>query len=635
MIEEIDFELIFPFLEGLKPTPLLTCSEWSDENRFLSSESSAEPGRWRTDRTPYLKEILDNLSPTSTYKEIIVVKASQQGFSEAGLNAVGTFMDIAPCPIMYIMPTVNMAKGFSKSRLKPMIEMCPALSKKIKPARERDADNTVLEKSFAGGILILTGANSAAELSSRPIRVLVMDEVDRYPLNVDGEGSPMELAKKRTLTFSNKKIFVLSTPTIAGASAIENEIEKTDKRKYFVNLPCCEGGLQTLEFENLKWTEGKYNEVLYECTHCGAFIEERHKPKFLSSEYGAKWVATDPEKSNKEIVGYIINGLYSPLGWLSWKQIAIEYDIVKNDPIKLRTFVNTVLGESFAEKSDSPPWENLYNRREQYSIGTVPNDVVFLTAGADVQKDRIELEVVGWCPRKISYSIEYIVFNGDTASVNVWNDLSGYIDKIFHKEDETSLPIRITAIDSGFNTNMVYNFCRRFDPSRVVPVKGQESQIVIVRTPSSVDFKQSGKKVGKIKLWNVGVNVLKSELYGWLRQEKIEGETPDGYCHFPEYPPEYFKGLTAEKLTFKIVNGYKKYVWVKDYDRNEPLDCRGYARAAASIVGMDRLTPQQWVALKSIPSKKEFKPANIETSTNIDTNKKTVKKRRNTDDFWS
>ncbi len=633
LVDEIDYSYIEGFLDGLRPVPMLTCSEWADTNRYLSSEASAEHGRWNTARTPYLRKVLDVLSPTSSYREIIVQKASQQGFSESGLNCIGTYMDISPCPIMYIMPTVNMAKGLSKTRLKPMIESCPSLNKKIRPSRERDADNTVLEKSYPGGILILTGANSAAELSSRPIRVLIMDEVDRYPLNVDNEGSPMALAKKRTLTFANRKIFVLSTPTVTGASAIEDAIEDTDKQYYFVNLPCCDGGPQTLKFEQLKWTEGKPESVFYECEHCGAEIDERHKVNFLKEKgYGgsAEWRATEPEKSNNLRIGFIINGLYSPLGWLSWSDIAKEYEESKDDPIKLRTFTNTVLGISFAEKSDAPPWENLYNKRMNYKLGEVHNDVCFLTAGVDVQKDRIEMEVVGWCPGKISYSIDYIVLHGDVSNAQVWKELSVYIDKQYVKQDGTLMPIRMTAVDSGNFTNTVYDFCRKYSVARLIPVKGQDTQSVIIKSPQPVDLRPDGKKAGKLRVFHIGVSILKLELYGWLRQEKIEDGTPDGYCHFPMYSPEYFRGITAERLEFKVVKGFKKYAWVKHYDRNEPLDCRVYARAAASHIGMDRLTPDMWVKLRSgYTQKVENKPVNP-----AENKPKSAQKRRNTDDFW-
>lgn len=631
-----DYSLIEPFLKGLKPTPLLTVSEWADLHRQLSSEASAEHGKWRTARTPYLRKVMDCASPTSSYQEIYCIKASQQGFTEFMLNVLGTFMDIAPGPLMYIMPTIKMAKSFSKTRVTPMIDACPSLSNKIKPARERDANNTVLEKSFAGGMSIFTGANSAAELSSRPIKVVLADEVDRYPNDVDHEGDPLELAKKRTLTFSNRKIVALGTPTIEGVSAIERLVSDTDQQKYHVQLPCCEGEKQTLEFEQLRWDEGDYTNVKYECIHCGALVEERYKAKFLPElGYGgtAEWIATEPEKTSKKKIGFVINGLYSPLGWLSWNQIAEEYDRVKDNPVLLRTFVNTVLGRSFAEKTDTPPWENLYNRRENYDIGSCPDDVVFITMGVDVQKDRIEALVVGWCEGKENYSLEYLIFYGDTSGIQVWDDLAMQIDKAYLKADGTALPIRMTAVDTGYNTTQAYNFCRRFDPSRVVPIKGQDKQQTITVPPKTIDVKaRSGKKTGTIKLWNLGVSVIKSEIYGWLRQEKIEGPTPPGYMHFPQFSVEFFKGLTAEALVLKTVKGYAQYVWENVYGRNEPLDCMTYARAAACIIGMDRMTPAHWQSARNAVIRMTPKPA-LKT-VNTDKVVKKKKPKRN-DDFWN
>jgi phage terminase large subunit GpA-like protein len=603
--DSIDYRLIGGFISGLKPTPLLTCSQWADANRFLSSVAAAEPGRWRTSRTPFLKAILDALSPTSQYKHVIVKKAVQLGFTESGLNAVGTYIDIAPCPILYIMPTVNMAKGFSKTRVEPMIDACPTLRIKIPQKRERDGGNTLLEKEYPGGVLVLTGANSAAELRSRPIRVLVMDEIDAYPMNVDDEGSPIELAEKRTVTFSNRKIYKLSTPTVAGASAIDIEIDQTDKRKYFVPLPCCPDVPQTLEFENLVWEKGKPETVKYKCEHCGELNEERFKPKFLEA---GEWRPLDPEKSSKDVIGFIINGLYSPLGWLSWVDIAREYDKALDDTsgIKMRTFVNTIKGESYAETTNKPDWELLYNRRENYPEEYVSKEVAFITAGVDVQKDRIEIEIVGWCKGKITYSIEYKVIYGDTSEYNtgVWDQLAAFINKQYLREDKALLPIRTVAIDTGYNNNQVYEFCRRFDYSKVLPVKGSETRTTVIGTPTTVDINIEGKKTGTIKLWHIGVSIVKTEIYSWLRatikkNDKGEDVVPDGYCHFPQYGQEYFKGITAEELQYKLVRGYKKYEWVKRYDRNEPLDCRVYARAAAAVLGVDRLTNEQWEELRN------------------------------------
>lgn len=583
---------IASFWEGLNPTPLLKVSDWADSYRVLSSEASAEHGKWRTSRTPYLREILENLSPTSSYQEIIVQKAVQLGFTESGLNAVGCYIDIAPCPILYVMPTIDMAKGLSKSRVDTMIEKCPTLASKIPPARQRDGGNTVLLKEFPGGILVLAGANSASSLRSRPIRLLVLDEIDAYPLSVDDEGSPISLAEKRTVTFSNKKIYKLSTPIDQSTSAIAKEIEETDKRKYYVPCPYC-GSFQTLMFSQLRWEGEDFDNTKYECVDCKELIHERFKTKMLENGY---WKPTDESKLSKTKVGYIINGLYSPIGWLSWSQISKEFIACKDNQTLLKTFINTVLGEVWKEKGERPEWENIFNKREQYRMNKPPKDVVFLTCGVDCQPNRIEFEIVGWCREKRSYSVDYRVHYGDTADIAVWDELAKVVYETWIREDGLELPLTLMAVDTGFNTQHVYNFCRRFDHSKVIPIKGQDKQAVIVVPPKMVDVTQNGKKVGETKLWNIGVSIVKDELYSLLRLNKDEsGTPPHGYCHFPEYNHDYFKGLTAEQKEFKLdKRGFRKYEWVKKYERNEPLDCRVYARAAATVVGLDRWEDIDW-----------------------------------------
>ncbi len=598
------------FADGIRPIPLTTVSQWSDKNRFLSSESSAEPGPWRTSRTPYLKDIMDDLSPNSPVNEVIAIKGVQLGFTEGGLNVVGCFIDIAPCPIMYVMPTIEMSKGISESRVDPMIDMSPSLKNRVKPSRSRDSGNTKFTKRFAGGILVLSGANSAASLRSRPVKVLVLDEVDAYPQSVDNEGSPIALAEKRTSTFGSKrKIYKLSTPTVQGQSVITTEYEKTDQRKYHVPCPHCDH-MQQLEFENLKWEEGDYSSVMYFCSSCGCGIEERFKPRMFE---GGRWVMTAPENKNTYRKGYYINSLYSPLGWLSWSQIAEMWEEAQKDSNLMRVFVNTILGEAYREKGEAPPWENLFNRREQYRMNRPPAEVQFITVGVDVQKDRLELEVVGWCRNKRTYSIDFRTLVGDTSARPVWDELAKVVSETWEREDGAEVGMRLMAVDTGYNTQHVYDFCKRFDVTRVIPVKGNDSQQVMVAPPRQVDVTSSGKKIGRVKVWHVGVSVIKSETYGFLRQDKDEkGNIPYGYCHFPEYEPNYFRGLTAEELQMKMNSrGYRVYQWVKKYDRNEPLDCRVYARAAASVVGMDRFENNEawWTSIVPVDraDKKEVK----------------------------
>lgn len=580
-------ETIQGLLDGLRPEPQLTVSEWSDKYRYLSPTASSEPGIWRTDRTPYLREILDKLSANDSTQRVVVMKGAQLGFTEAGNNWIGYVMDAAPGPMMAVMPTDATVKRNSKIRIAPMIEATPRLRDKVAAPKSRDGDNNTFQKSFPGGVLVMTGANSAVGLRSMPVRYLFLDEVDGYPEDLDGEGSPIDLARARTRTFARRKEYNVSTPVTDGASAIQREFDGTDKRFYQVPCPHC-GTAQVLIWEQLRWEPGKPETATYECEGCGENIEERYKGLMLASGI---WVASEPEKSSSRIAGYHINSLYSPYGWYSWADAVRDFEDIKGDTNKEKSFTNTVLGLPFAEDGEVPGWEILFNRREPYRIGKPPKDVVLITVGVDVQRDRLELEIVGWGKSRRSWSIDYRVLIGDTSDITVWDQLAKVVNESWEREDGLILPMARMAIDTGFNTSKGYDFCRRFDPSRVVPIKGSDSQAVTVSNPRPVDKDRNGKKSGNLGLYMVGVSLLKSELYGYLKLNKNENsEAPPGFCHFPQYDALYFKGLTAEKLQYRIVRGFRKYEWVKIFERNEPLDCRIYARAAATLVGIDRWT---------------------------------------------
>lgn len=586
-------ELVAGFLDGLRPEPILTVSQWADQHRVLSQLAAAEHGSWRTERTPYLRELMDRLSSSDPCEEIVFMKGAQIGATEAGCNWIGYIMDVSPGPTLMVMPTDETVKRNSKIRIAPMIEATPRLRGKVATAKSRDGDNNTFSKSFPGGVLLMTGANSAASLRSMPIRYLMLDEVDAYPEDLDGEGSPIELAIARTRTFAKKKVFKISTPTIDGASAIQKEFAATDQRYFYVPCPHC-GAYQDLRFEQLKWEKGDPDTAAYECAHCGDMIEERFKTAMLAQ---GEWRATVPENATPRVYGYHLNSLYSPNGWYSWKQAARDWEKAENDELRTKVFVNTVLGECYVEKGEAPEWQNLYNRRENYHQNKPPKDVVFITAGVDVQKDRLELEIVGWCRGKRSYSIDYRVILGQTHTKEPWDELAAVINEKWTREDGSEVPLGLMALDTGYNTQYAYDFCRRFDYTRVIPIKGSDSLGVIVANPKAVDTNRAGKKINRVKVWQVGVSVAKSELYGFLRTEVGEdGSIPDGYCHFPQYAQEYFRGMTAEQLQFKLIRGFKRYEWVKKYERNEPLDCRVYARAAASVMGMDRWNADQWNA---------------------------------------
>jgi phage terminase large subunit GpA-like protein len=590
-----DFTPAVGFFDGLRPEPRLTVSEWADLHRRLSSTASSAPGKWRTSRTPYLKEIMDCFSSFSTIQEVILKKGAQLGLTEAGFNWMGYIIDVSPAPTLLVMPTDAMVKKNSKTRFDPMIQATPRLSEKIKSSRERDAGNTINQKDFPGGTAVLVGANSPVGLRSMPAQNVMLDEVDAYPLDVDGEGNPIDLAKARTRTFPRRKIFVISTPTIDGKSTITKEFANTDQRYFFVACPHC-AATQNLVWERMRWEEGKPETAKYCCIHCDELIEERHKSTMLAS---GEWVPTNPEKISKTRRGYHINSLYSPLGWYSWADAAKDYEEALKDVTKMKAFINTVLGLEYKEDSEAPDWKLIYERRENYKLDRPRKEVAFLTAGVDVQRDRIEVEVVGWINGKRSQSITYRVLMGKTEEAAVWQALGAMLNEQWEREDGTLMPIRVMAIDTGYNTSYVHEFCRKHEPTRVVAIKGSDKQAIMVSAPRAVDVTRSGKKIGQAKQWNVGVSMIKTELYAWLRLLKeTDGSYPDGYCHFPQYDENYFRGITAEAVEYKIdKKGFRKYEWVKKYDRNEPLDCRVYARAAAAIFGMDRLSPQGWAEI--------------------------------------
>ena len=527
------------------------------------------------------------------------MKGAQIGGTEVGNNWVGYVIDHSPAPMMLVQPTADMAKRNSRQRIAPLIEESDRLRDKVKDPKSRDSGNTVLMKEFPGGLLIMTGANSGPGLRSLPARFLFLDEVDGYPHDVDGEGDPVALAEARSRTFSRRKIFLCSTPTISGRSRIEAEFERTDQRYYYVPCPRC-GEMQSLKWKQIKWEKGEPLGAWYECEVCNDRIENWEKTKMLEAGEWRGHAKTEDPKT----VGFHISSLYSPVGWLDWGECAQEWVKTKDSQERLRGFINTILGETWKEQGEAPDWKRLYERRLPYKIGTLPEKVLFLTCGADVQKDRIELEIVGWGRNKISYSIDYRVFMGDTSSISgePWQKFAETIHESFRTANGIDIPIRMTAVDSGYNTQTVYSWVRQFSVTKVIAVKGSDTQGTPVGIPRAVDVTVRGKKFRKgLKAFTIGVNILKSELYGWLRLNSpdVGQPEPPGFCHFPEYGEDYFKMLTAEQMVLKKLRGFSKAEWQKVRDRNEALDARIYARAAATVCGMDRYKDDHWTTLES------------------------------------
>ncbi|MBU9366211.1 phage terminase large subunit family protein [Burkholderia multivorans] len=590
--------------EGLTPDPLLTVSEWADRHRVLSSKASSEPGRWRTARTPYLKAIMDCLSPTSPVERVVFMKGAQVGATETGSNWIGYVIHHAPGPMMAVWPTVEMAKRNSKQRIDPLIEESPVLSELIAPARSRDSGNTILAKEFRGGVLVMTGANSAVGLRSMPVRYLFLDEVDGYPLDVEGEGDAISLAEARTRTFARRKIFIVSTPTIAGASAVEREYEASDQRRYFVPCPHC-SHRQWLRFEQLRWDKGVPETAAYVCESCDTPIAEHHKTWML--EHG-EWRAT--AEGTGKTAGFHLSSLYSPLGWRAWREIAAAWEAAVSketgSSAAIKTFKNTELGETWVEEGEAPDWQRLLERREDYAIGSIPAGGLLLVGGADVQKDRIEASIWAFGRGKECWLIEHRVLMGDTARDAVWKRLAALIGETWTHASGAAMPLARFALDTGFATQEAYGFVRACRDSRVMAVKGVARGAALIGTPTAVDVSQGGRKLRRgLKVFAVAVGIAKIEFYNNLRKMALMDEDgvgiayPAGFVHLPRIDAEFIQQLCAEQLiTRRNRNGFPVREWQKMRERNEALDCYVYARAAAAAAGLDRFEERHWRELE-------------------------------------
>jgi len=580
------------FLEGLRPEQPLTVSEWADKHRRLSSKASAEPGPWRTGRTPYLREPMDCLSSSNTVQRVVMMFAAQTGKTEAGSNWLGYVIDHAPGPMLCVQPTVEMAKRLSKQRLESMITDTPCLAAKIAPARARDSGNTMFSKEFSGGIMLLTGANSATGLRSAPCRYLFADEVDAFPSDVDGEGDPVALAERRTTTFARRKILLTSTPTVKDFSRIEAEYLRSDQRRFYVPCPSC-GGMQWLQWPRLKWDAKRPGDVRYQCEHCSERFEENHKPAMLAA---GEWRATAP--SDGRTAGFQLSGLYSPLGWCSWEQLVDDFLRAKSDAPALKAFVNTRLAETWEEDyAAAVNADGLMTKRLAYESGTCPAGVVLLTCGVDVQDNRLAVSVWGWGEGETGWLIWHQELMGDPTQTEVW----GQLDQVLVTEWATAagkaLKVSQVAVDSGGHcTHEVYRYVRDRVRQNVVAIKGSSRRnSPAVGKGTKVDVSCQGRVLKRgVTLYQLGTDTIKTTLFGRLRHNEAGGV---GTLHFGmAADEEYFKQLTSERQALRYHRGFPIREWVKKAgDRNEALDCVVYAYAAMLLFSrrMNRATMWQ------------------------------------------
>ena len=500
---------------------------------------------------------------------IVLMKSAQVGYTEILLNLLGYYISQDPSPILMVQPTLEMAESFSKIRIAPMLRDTPALAGSVSEARTKDSNNTLLAKTFPGGHFVLAGANSPAGLSSRPIRIVLCDEVDRFPATAGAEGDPVNLAVKRSTTFHNRRIVIGSTPTIKGASRIELAFEQSDQRRYYVPCPHC-GTFHVLWWRNVKWPEHDPSCAYMACEDCGAVIEEKHKAVMLKA---GEWRA---ERECTGTAGFHINELYSP--WRRWSDVAKDFLAAKQSPETLKTWINTSLGECWEEEAEKSDPENLMIRRENYGGDSLPDTVRYLTAGVDVQDDRLEAEIVGWhqasndAPPE-SWGVEYRVIHGDPAKSDVWNDLDVFLRGTYRTSSGRKLRVMAACVDSGgHHTAQVYAYCAERKGQHFYACKGAAGN-----RPLWTGKKARSKKY-RAELWHIGSDTGKDAWYSRLRVK----EPGPGYCHFPlAYDRHFFDMLTSEQVRTKYFKGHPVREWfLPPNRRNEPLDIRVLALAA-------------------------------------------------------
>lgn len=560
-----------------KPPKKETVSEWADRNRVLVSESSAEPGQWRTDRAPYQRAIMDAFTEPGIW-QIVIMASAQVGKSEIELNMIGCAIDNDPGPMLYIQPTDKVAEDYSKRRVTPMINACPVLRDKVFKARSRDAANTITMKTFPGGSLAIIGANSPADLSSKPVRYIFMDETDRFPLSAGTEGDPQELAERRTETFRhNRKIVKTSTPTVKDRSRIEQDYLNGTQEEWHTECPYCHTysyiRFKDIVFQKEKYVNGSGDEdynvtsVAWKCPTC-----QREIPEHVCKRQPARWVSINPKAKENGIRSFRLNAFMSP--WSDWKDIARKFLKAHKDAEKLKVFYNTILGEVWEVYANTGIDAKLYKRREHYEA-EVPMNVLLLTMGMDTQDNRLEYEVVGWDRNGQSWGIERGVIPGRADAPGVWDEVDELLDREWQHASGLKMRILATFIDSGgHHTTPVYKECARRASKRIWPIKGEKGE----GKPECRPMKRNQGDGAKFML---GVDAGKA---GIMYEAEIDEVGPH-YMHFPieeraGYDQEYFKGLISERMEIHRRGGQGVVVWEQFYERNEPLDCRNYARAA-------------------------------------------------------
>lgn len=560
-------------MEMFKPPTDMTVSEWADRYRRLAGTGSPEQGRWRTDRAPYQREMMDAFSQRGIHN-IVFMTSAQIGKTVMLSNMMGFVIDQRPGPCLLVMPAEDDADNYSKERLAPDIEATPVLREKVFGGNE----STIRLKRFPGGFISMTGAMSPGGLKSRPICNLFMDEVDGYPASAGVEGDPVSLAKKRTQNYGNlaKQVFT-STPTLKATSRIYKEFLHGTQEEWEITCKHC-GEHSPILFDDIRFdktestingNQKEYNvtRAVWRCPKCGGTMEE-----WEVKRAPAKWIARNPNALKQGHRSFHLNAFASP--WVDWKAECKKFLDSKDDPEMLKTFYNLELGLPFEYKESTAIPEMLFLRREQYNA-EVPNGVLVLTIGIDTQDNRLEYEVKGWGRDEESWGIQYGVIPGRADEESTWEMVDALLDREWHLENGKTIRAAVTFMDAGGHYfDAVVENCYKRRHKRIYPIKGDTKD-----TGPLVRHTKSTKKGLNLFLLNVGVG-KRAILYN-------AGITTPGkrYMHFPDdqnrgYDEYYFRGLISEQVKPVKKRGVYVEEWVKIYERNEPLDCSNYSRCA-------------------------------------------------------
>lgn len=588
------------YFRGLQPDPDVWIDQWADEYmRIPRDTGAAEPGQYRTSRTPYAREPMRCLSPAHPCKRVVTMVASQLMKTQIALNWIGGLIHMAPSNILTLLPSLGLAKRVS-SRIGKTIKATPVLRERVAASRSRDSRNTMDTKEFEGGSLYVTTAGSAANLAELSARYIYGDEIDRWEVDVGDEGDPIELAETRGSTFGrNAKFYFSSSPTIKGASRIADLFESSDQRYYYVPCPHC-GHMQVLEWENLLYS-ADLSVVHYKCAasglDCDVLIEEHFKGQMLAR---GEW--RSHTQGDGETVGFHLNALYSPPGWMDWRSLAKQFEKAKKAQAKgdlepMQVFYNTRLAKVWDSAQEQTKASVLIERarKEGFSLGAMPAAVMMITGAVDVQADRLEFMAMGWGVGMERWVIDHRVIAGDPSDERTWAVLDELLKERYRHPCGVGLGILAVAVDSGgHHTDEVYQFCRVRRWRNIFAIKGasKPGKPVIAQRPSMVDVTWKGQtERGGAELWFVGTDTAKDWIYN-----RYPFESGPGAVHFAnDLPDEFFAQCVAERKVAKYVRGHKRIEWIKGKaERNEALDLMVYCLAMAHYLGINRYQEHDW-----------------------------------------